>query len=112
MNHLWPLALTSPVLSGPAACPRELPRTGDKKGGGVSPVLPPTPTSCLERSEPTWGKARMGAGLKQEEPIIRGRDQLSPREKAGEQQVDVAGTNRKGRGHAGWRGGGLGPGGL
>lgn len=54
----------------------------------------------------------MGAGLKQEEPSIRRRDQLSLREKAGEQQVDVAGTNRKGRGHAGRRGGGVGPGGL
>lgn len=50
--------------------------------------------------------------MKQEEPRIRRRYQLSPREKAGEQQVDVAGTNRKGRGQAGWRGGGVGSGGL
>lgn len=50
--------------------------------------------------------------MKQEEPSIRRRDQLSLREKAGEQQVDVAGTNRKGRGHSGWRGGGVGPGAL
>lgn len=88
-EHLWPPALTSPVPSGPAACPRGLPHTGDEKWG-VSPV-PPTTVGLKGIIKPPRGGARSGAGLEREEPSIKEAGPAGPQGGGGgAAQTDVA----------------------